>query len=264
MRKSRWEIIPAACVFIILLFFAYPINRDHTVSVIAHRGGAASAPENTLAALRNAIETGADMAEMDLRMTRDGVVVALHDETLLRTTGLDQPVREIDSGAIQNLDVGITYSPTYAGEHIPTLIDLLKTAKNKIPLMLEIKADEAEPSLLKKTISQIRDMNMKDGCLIGSMDISILHRSKNMAPEIKTVCIVKETTSTLWSDPALDSISVRFSDLTPEDIQLARQTGKKLYVWTVNTQIEIETAINMGVDGIVTDHVALGVTIASK
>lgn len=102
-------------------------------AVIAHRAGAALAPENTLAALEAAIAAGADMAEIDVRQTGDGVLVALHDDSFGRTAGLDKKVWELDCPSAQKLDAGSWYSHQFQGEHVPTLEEMLAAARGGSP-----------------------------------------------------------------------------------------------------------------------------------
>src|SRR5580698_2654522 len=94
---------------------------------IAHRGDPISATENTLTAFMSAVREGADMVELDLRRTRDGEIVVLHDPTLARLWGLERNVADLDLSAIQDLGDG--------SDHIPTLRQVLDEVH--IPLMVD-------------------------------------------------------------------------------------------------------------------------------
>src|SRR4051812_30983838 len=93
----------------------------HPIAVIGHRGGRALAPENTLAAFRNAIRLGADYVEVDIRETSDGELVLMHDRTVDRTTNGKGAVKDLDFATIRALDAGSKFAPQYAGEKVPTL-----------------------------------------------------------------------------------------------------------------------------------------------
>jgi glycerophosphoryl diester phosphodiesterase len=93
--------------------------------VIAHRGFSGVAPENTLVAIRRGIEIGADMAEIDVTLSKDGYVVVIHDETLDRTTNGTGPVSDATLEELQRLDAGSWFAPEFAGEKIPTLGEVL-------------------------------------------------------------------------------------------------------------------------------------------
>ena len=94
--------------------------------VIAHRGASAAAPENTLAAFRAAKEQGAEMVELDARLTRDGVLVVIHDSTLDRTTDGRGRVALSDSDSIARLDAGSWFDPAFRGERLPTLVNTVQ------------------------------------------------------------------------------------------------------------------------------------------
>jgi len=101
---------------------------------IGHRGAAGHAPENTLAAVRQGIELGVDFVEIDVRRTADGVLVALHDATVNRTTNGRGRVEALSLGEVRKLDAG-------NGERIPTVEEVLQMAGGRTGLMLELKVD---------------------------------------------------------------------------------------------------------------------------
>lgn len=227
-----------------------------TVKVIAHRGGAANAPENTLAALELGIAQGADMAEMDLHMTKDGVLVALHDHTLTRTTGVEQAVGEMDSLQIRELDAGGWFSPDYAGEQIPTLEELLGVAGGRIGLMLEFKFPQSQ-AMLEEAMEQIQAAGMESECILAATSPELLRLGKELAPEMENLYIGEQIGEALWETEYVDSFSIALSGLTAEAVARAHSTGREVYAWTVNSAREMEQALSMGVDGLVTDDPAL-------
>src|SRR5579871_7007541 len=107
-----------------------PLPRlKHAIAVLGHRGGRALAPENTLAAFRNAIKLGIDYVEVDVRATKDGHLVIMHDRTVDRTTNGTGAVKDLDFAAIRALDAGIKFDPRYAGEKVPTLDEVLELCR---------------------------------------------------------------------------------------------------------------------------------------
>ncbi|HMO36219.1 MAG TPA: glycerophosphodiester phosphodiesterase family protein, partial [Gemmatales bacterium] len=102
------------------------------VQVTAHRGHAKAAPENTVSAIRKAIESGADFAEIDVLQTADGVVVLHHDRDLKRVSGDPRRVREVPYSELRQLDAGGWFSPAFSGEPIPTLAEVMQVAKGRI------------------------------------------------------------------------------------------------------------------------------------
>src|SRR3970040_167766 len=110
--------------------------------LIAHRGASGTAPENTMAAFRRAIELGANFIETDLQLTRDAHLVAIHDVTLERTTNGHGTVRDHTLAELRQLDAGSWFSPEFAGEKIPTMDEIFGLAREAdVVFFLELKAD---------------------------------------------------------------------------------------------------------------------------
>ena len=130
--------------------------------VIAHRGFSGAAPENTLAAVRAAIEVGADMVEIDVTLTSDGHIVVIHDETLDRTTTGSGRVSDFTLTELQRLDAGGWFAPRFAGERIPTLDQVLDEIEGRILLNVEIKSEAVERGIVTKVASAIRKRGMME------------------------------------------------------------------------------------------------------
>ena len=137
-------------------------NFSDDIQIIAHRGSATYVPENTLAALDYSIQHGADMAEIDVQMTKDKEVILMHDSNLKRTSGYDQKVTETTYQKIRQLEVGGRFDAAFFGEPIPTLEEALKKAKGKLTLMIEIKVNEETSEITQKVIDLIEE-NKMDG-----------------------------------------------------------------------------------------------------
>lgn len=109
------------------------------VKIIAHRGDSCCSPENTLTAIRRALDRGASMIEVDLRWSADGVAVLMHDETLNRTTNCTGMVNKKSLKELKKLDAGSWFAPEFTGERVPTLTEALKVAKGRGILILDVK-----------------------------------------------------------------------------------------------------------------------------
>jgi glycerophosphoryl diester phosphodiesterase len=109
--------------------------------VIGHMGSCADRPDNTLAGVRRAAAAGADAAEVDVRTTKDGVLVCLHDDTVDRTTDGKGKVAELTLAEIKKLDAGVRFDAKYKGERVPTLREVLELAKGQVGVMLDLKED---------------------------------------------------------------------------------------------------------------------------
>lgn len=232
--------------------FAYPANQD--TAIVAHRAGATFAPENTLAALSHSIAADADMAEIDIQQTRDGVLIIMHDSDFQRTTGYSQKVWDTDYATVRKLDAGSAFSARFAGEHIPTLHDMLARAKNKIQLMIEIKITGHERDIVAQTVAEIQNAQMEGQCMIASMRLDVLEAAKALDPRIKTVYITTFLISDLYDLGFVDGFSVESSFLDASIIENAHAYGKEIYVWTINSDNAIRKYLASGVDGIITDN----------
>ncbi len=231
----------------------YSAPQPGTV-VVSHRAGAAFAPENTLAALEWSIREGAAMAEIDVQQTRDGVLIVLHDSNFRRVAGLDQTVWETDWATVRTLDAGSHFSPDFAGERIPSLDEMLAAAKDRIQLMIELKATGHETALVEQTIARIRAAGMERQCVVASMDPELLRESKELAPEIATVYITIMAFSDRYDLPYVDGYSVETGFLNAELVAQLHAEGKAVYAWTANSEEGMLKIIRMGADGLVTDN----------
>lgn len=239
-----------------------PLNKTY---VVAHRAGASLAPENTLAALKRSIAVGADMAEVDVQMTKDGVVVVIHDGNLERTTGLNCSVWAADYGAVQELDAGGWYSGEYGQERVPTLEQMVEAASGRIHLMIEVKCDrDSGQELMEKTVELICAAGMEEECTIACADLPLLQKSKELEPGLDAVYIGECMPLNPGELTYVDGYSIHLSGLTAGAVVQAKEAGKKVYAWTVNTEQEMGTALNFGVDGLVTDDPELAIHLVQE
>ena len=236
---------------------AFATASEHKTQIIAHRAGGLFAPENTVAALQNAIRDGADTAEIDVQQLRDGTLIVLHDSSFRRTTGVDLAVRDATWPEVRKMDAGAYFSPAYTGEPVPTLTDMLRAAKDRISLMIELKAADGQTGMEQDVLRLIHAHGMERQCSIASMDLDILRRVKQLSPEIETVYISALLISDRYDLPYVDSYSVETSSLSVETVFEAHTENKKVYGWTANSMKTLGKLLRCGVDGLVTDNAAL-------
>ncbi|QNL43923.1 glycerophosphoryl diester phosphodiesterase membrane domain-containing protein [Oscillibacter hominis] len=229
-------------------------TEGETAWVVAHRAGAAFGPENTSAALAGAIASGADMAEIDVRQLKDGTLVVVHDANFRRTAGVDLAVKDADYQRVEQLDAGSSFSTRFAGEPVPTLEELLQTAKGRIRLMIELKADGREDGLVEETLRLVEKWDMEDQCAIASTSLRHLKEVKKLCPNMATVYISAVLLSRAYDLEYVDAYSVETTALTRELVLQARYQGKQVFAWTANTERTIRKIIECGADGIVTDN----------
>lgn len=225
-----------------------------TTQITAHRGGAAYAPENTLAALSAAIEVKSDYAEIDVQETKDQVVVLLHDASLKRTTGLNRYIWDVDYADVEKLDAGVRFGKKFTGEKIPTLDEVIQYCKGKINLNIEIKNNGHNENIAANVIKVIEENNAKDYCVITSMDYSLLSDVKEINPDITTGYILKMAFGNFENKINADFLSIKHTYASKKVITAAHNAGKEVHVWTVNSRSDIERMKLLDVDNIITDR----------
>lgn len=225
--------------------------------IMAHRGDSVDAPENTIPAFRKAIENGADAAELDVQMTKDGTVIVLHDSNLKRTTGLDKNVWQVTYDQIKDLDNGSFYSDVYQFTRIPTLDQVLKVCKGKLYLNIEIKRTGHDGGIVEKTLEIIEANQYEKDCDITSFDYGTLSQIKRLNPKIYTVYTTTVGGGSLARLKDADAFSVDSNFVTPGFVQYMKKSNKGIFVWTVNNEVTMNRMIDMNVDAIITDNVRL-------
>jgi glycerophosphoryl diester phosphodiesterase len=152
--------------------------------ICGHRGSCGSAPENTLASFRRAVDDGADMVELDVRLTKDAELVVLHDRSVNRTTNGRGTLRRLTLDQIQSLDAGSWFSKKFAGEPLPTLRQVVEILPSHISLNIEVKTDGERRRMEEPLLHLLRTMDLVDRVLVSSFDHQFLQRFHARDPEI--------------------------------------------------------------------------------
>jgi glycerophosphoryl diester phosphodiesterase len=231
------------------------------VLAIAHRGFSGAAPENTLAAFKRAMDVGSDMIELDVHLSKDGQVVVIHDDTLKRTTTGIGRVADFSLEELKQLDAGKWFGSRFFGEKIPTLKEVLDLTRNKIPIHIELK----EGGLGRYTITDLADRSLEevekagllDQVLFGSFSLSAVDRIREKHPRLPVVLIYNKP----WELPQdatggrpIPIVSSSGKVLNQANASKARQQGMKVFVWTLDQEEHMGQFLNVGVDGIITNH----------
>jgi glycerophosphoryl diester phosphodiesterase len=257
-RYPAWVLSGAlsAALLLVLATIAWRIDssvHEDAFTITAHRAGAAKAPENTLAALTQAIVDGADIAEIDVQSTRDGELVILHDGDLARLAGDPRRVAELTLSELRELDIGRWHDSAFAGERVATLGEMIAVARGRIRLNVELKYNRDDPTLATKVIQLLRSENVLDQCVITSLEHSAVREAKRLAPEVQVGLIVTKSVG----DPAeadADFLSLNQDAVSARLLSRAHSRGKAVHVWTVNDRPAMERMVEMGVDSLITDH----------
>jgi glycerophosphoryl diester phosphodiesterase len=220
--------------------------------IIAHRGASGLAPQNTLSAFQLAIDIGADYIELDVRKSLDDSLMVIHDATVNATTNGTGNVSNKSYAELKSLDAGSWFGPTFIGEQIPSLHEVLALAKlNGVKVCVEIKQSGLETSV----ISMIQSLNMLDDVIIFSFSLSELQTIKLMVPSIRVCFLDVLISPTDISN--LNNIGGEFvgCGIIPlmDDIEFARGLGVGYFAWTVNDPDQMQKLMSKGISGIITN-----------
>ncbi len=222
-----------------------------TIGITAHRAGSARAPENTIAALRNAIAEGADVVEVDAQETADGEVVLLHDTDLRRVAGVARSVWEMRSDELQRLDVGSWFAPRFAGERIPTLRAFAEASRGRVRLNVELKDNGHEQDLAARVVAILRETGVADQAAISSLDLGLLRQVRQIAPEIKRGLILATGIGNLRAVD-VDFVALARRLATRAVIRQLAERGREAHVWTLDDDATIARAMLDGAANIIT------------
>lgn len=220
--------------------------------VIAHRGYAAAAVENSLDALRDAATAGAELSELDVQETRDGEFVVFHDATLSRLAGDSRRVSELTVAELRSLTL---HQRGYRSV-IPTLAEYVAEADRlNIRLLIELKptGDEA-PRFAERVTEQLGELDPERRHLLQSLDRPLINQISELDPTRKTAAVVGLQLGLL---PETDAEIIAIESWSYSDAMLGQAVaaGKQIFVWTVNEDDQIRALLARRVHGIITDRV---------
>jgi glycerophosphoryl diester phosphodiesterase len=241
--------------------------RVNLVLAIAHRGASGYAPENTFAAFRRAVSQGISFIETDLHLTRDAHFVAIHDETVERTTNGSGSIHEMTLAEARRLDAGSWFASEFMGERIPTLEEILEfTKKHDVVFYLELKPSGfwgGEHAL----ISNLRDSGEIPRSVVISFDSAILAALRKIEPTLMTGLLYDGKIDNPF-DKAVEigarQIAVHGDLVTPNFLQQARKRDLQVVCWTVNSPAHMRILASAGVDGIMSDYPDRLLTVLKK
>jgi glycerophosphoryl diester phosphodiesterase len=229
------------------------------IKIVAHRGASHLAPENTLASVDLAWQLGADAVEVDVHLTRDRRIVAIHDETTDRTAGLHLEVAATHSSHLRRLDVGRHKHPRFTGERIPYLEEVLQTVPPGRQLFVEIKCG---PDILPPLVETITGSGKRSQIVIIGFDLGTMKAAKKMMPDVPAYWLCDKRLLRSYSRAiaqkakasGVDGLDVHWSGITRRFIRTVKAAGLRLYIWTVDDPAQAVRLRVMGVDGITTNR----------
>jgi glycerophosphoryl diester phosphodiesterase len=241
----------------------------HRPWVIAHRGASLEAPENTLPAFERAIGLGADLIEVDVRQTSDGHIVAIHDETVDRTTDGSGAVRTMTLQQVRQLDAGRWRGAEFAGMSIPTLAEVLDVTAERVKLALEIKAGSPRsPGLEAAIVQRLQNRGRVHDVILISEDCQAIKQVRRLDHRLPTACFRRGSPrlwrwyrrlglSRLWISDYLFAWPEKVTAAVVEEVH---RTGLKIITSLERSPTidpaEVRRLAHTGIDGIITNDIA--------
>jgi glycerophosphoryl diester phosphodiesterase len=229
--------------------------------IIAHRGASRDRPENTLAAFDEALRQGCDAMELDLRLAADGVPVVCHDENLERLGHGRRRVAELDAAQLREVDAGSWFDKRWAGQHIPTLNEVLQRYGRRVRLLLELKdegGDARNRQLVGEAASRVREHEIEANVFLLSFSTVILDAAATRAPWAR--CVLNLFPPPRLGDelrrrlPGLFAVCADVRALTPEFGLGVRSAGRRLWTYTCNDSARVARALEAGAGGMISDR----------
>jgi|DewCreStandDraft_5_1066085.scaffolds.fasta_scaffold00263_34 glycerophosphoryl diester phosphodiesterase len=228
--------------------------------IIGHRGAMGHAPENTLASFEKALELGADILELDIHLSRDGVPVVIHDATVDRTTDGSGMVAELTLAELKRLDAGIRRGEQWRGQRIPTLEEVLAWARGRADLLIEIKhgpGGTPYPRLEEKLVELLARYHMTGAVIVQAFDHQDVKRVKELDHSIATAIL----SSRPFEDPVAAARAVMADLVRPRNehfnaalVQACHAAGLAAGPWGVQEPERLRACIAAGADSIGTDY----------
>ena len=257
-------VLAAAAVIAIMVghWLLNGIRISDTVTIVAHRGAAGKAPENTLASVRHAIADGTDWVEIDVQESADGEVIVVHDSDFMKLAGVDLKVRDATLEQIREIDVGSWFDPKFASERVPTLLEVLEEARGKSSVVIELKYYGHDQQLERRVVDIVELASMTDAVAIMSLDYAGVQKIRTLRPGW-TVGLLAATAIGKLENLDVDFLAVARGTATPAFVRRSHEQGKQVFVWTINDAVTMSRMMSLGVDGIITDEPALARDVMS-
>lgn len=231
------------------------VAADRSVEIIAHRGAAGSRPENTMAAVEQALADRADWVEIDVQETADGEVVVAHDSDFMKLAQVDLKVWDATMADLAGIDIGSWFGSAYADERTPTLREVLTSAKGRAKVLIELKYYGHDIALEPRVAEIVEETGMSADVGVMSLKIPGVEKMHVLRPDWPYGILAATALGDLSALEA-DFLAVNSGQVSLDLIRRTHEQGKKLYVWTVDDPLTMVRMISMGVDGLITNEPA--------
>lgn len=244
-------------------------EKDKEILNVSHRGASGHAPEHTITSYKMGEKMHGDYIEVDLQMTKDGELIAMHDETLDRTTNGTGQVKDYTLEEIKQLDAGSWFNQKYPekakaeyeGLKVPTLEEVFQTFGKNANYYIETKSPEVYPGMEQKLADMVKEYDInKDTLLVQSFSADSLLKMNQIDPSMKLVQLMWYTSPAVLTDAEVQVIKQYAIGIGPnsamidqEYVQKVVENGLEIHPYTVNDKDEMQKLIAWGVTGMFTN-----------
>lgn len=239
------------------------IKPEQDIQIIAHRGAAGKAPENTIASIQQAIIDGADWIEIDVQETLDGKVIVLHDSDYMKLAGVQKKIWDLTYKETGAIDIGSWFDIKFASERTPSLAEVLQLAKGKAKVLIELKYYGHTDKLEHRVAKIVEEAEMTNDVAVMSLKLDGIQQFHAIRPKWQTGLLTTKAIGKI-ANMDMNFMAINMAAAKPAFIRSIHNAGKDVYVWTVNEQIAMFRMMSLGVDGIITDEPELAVNVRKK
>ncbi|HFK1449774.1 MULTISPECIES: glycerophosphodiester phosphodiesterase [Bacillus cereus group] len=272
-------IVTILCIFIVIGTFVFhkvnerkytkAINQSNHIKNIAHRGASAYAPEHTIAAYKLGQQLKGDYIEIDLQMTKDGYLVAMHDETLNRTTNGTGLVKEHTLEEIKQLNAGSTYNKKYPNlakkeyenAKVPTLEEVIEVFGHDANYYIETKSPDEYPGMEEKLLEIINHYEIQDKVIIQSFSEESLQKIHNLNVNIPLVQLLSYKKAVQLTELEIKKyktycigLGMNYKYIDSAYVKKIKKQGLEVHPFTVDNEADMKKLLLWGVDGMFTNY----------
>lgn len=223
------------------------------VEIMGHRGAAGLAPENSMAAVEQAIAAGADWVEIDVQESAEGEVIVTHDSDFMKVAGIGLKVWEATQADLASIDIGSRFDSSFSDQRVPSLHDLLTVCHDRIGVIIELKSYGHGVQLEQRVVEIVEANGGPGQVMVMSLDREVVRRIKALRPAWKVGLLLSVAIGDKTGFEA-DFLAINARFVSRRLVRQAHRAGKQVFAWTVNDAVSMSRMVSRGVDGLITDR----------
>ncbi|MBD3287270.1 glycerophosphodiester phosphodiesterase [candidate division KSB1 bacterium] len=231
-------------------------KKTINMEITGHRGSSGNAPENTLSAIKQAVDENADYIEIDIHITKDEQIILMHDDRVDRTTNGEGYVHDLTYPEILRLDAGSWFDSNFKDERVPTLEEVIDLVQGHVHLNIEIKSNVFIPAHIEKLIQLIDERDFGEQCILTSFQRSYIEMIHHISPMLRTGLIMNYMPhpQKMLLEDAFDVLSCNYRLVSKDIVEALHSSNKEIHVWTVNERADLLRMRDYGVDNVITNY----------